>query len=44
MSEALQPIVREIPATIGRRAMGTARKMQIKRVAAYARVSTESEE
>lgn len=44
MSEALQPIVREIPATIGRRAMGTTRKTQTKRVAAYARVSTESEE
>lgn len=44
MSEALQPIVREIPATIGRRAMSTTRKTQTKRVAAYARVSTESEE
>ena len=44
MSEALQPVVREIPATIGRRAMGTIRKVEIKRVAAYARVSTESEE
>lgn len=44
MSEALRTIVREIPATIGRRAIGTVRKAQTKRVAAYARVSTESEE
>lgn len=44
MSEALQPIVREIPATIGRQALATVRKAQTKRVAAYARVSTESEE
>ena len=44
MSEALRPIVREIPATIGRQALATHRKVQTKRVAAYARVSTESEE
>ena len=33
MSEALQPIVREIPASIGRRALTNARKAQTKRVA-----------
>ena len=44
MSEVFRPIVREIPATIGRRALTNAGKAQTKRVAAYARVSTESEE
>ncbi len=44
MSEVLQPIVREIPATLGRQALAAHRKVQTKRVAAYARVSTESEE
>ena len=44
MSEAATTIVREIPATIGRLAAKQAKEVQIKRVAAYARVSTETEE
>jgi len=44
MSEAATTIVREIPATIGRLAPQQTQQAQIKRVAAYARVSTETEE
>ncbi len=44
MSESATTIVREIPATIGRLAPQQTQQAQIKRVAAYARVSTETEE
>ena len=44
MSETANPVVREIPATIGRLATKQTKNVQIKRVAAYARVSTETEE
>lgn len=44
MSEATTTVVREIPATIGRLATKQTKDVQIKRVAAYARVSTETEE